>query len=249
MFGHFHSSQSRFYCPLYLPDEGAASELPIHPYNLGVLIGDGALTTTNPSFTSIDEEIVNNFKNNLPSDVVLIPRTKIMYGISKINNRYDGKVNTYTFHLRNLNLYGKGSGDKFIPPEYLTASLNQRLELLKGLMDTDGTIDKGGHCSYTSISYRLIRDVQRLIWSIGGIAAISSRYCSYSKNGVKHTGKLAYTLRIRVKDQSQLFKLPRKLARAKVTNQYSDRLKNRIVHVNLAEGIELPEYDQYICVA
>ena len=58
-------------------------------------------------------------------------------------------------------------GNKHIPKKYLRASYEQRLELLQGLMDTDGTVDKRGRCEITLKSKRLINDVSELLHTLG----------------------------------------------------------------------------------
>ena len=63
-------------------------------------------------------------------------------------------------------------GEKAVPPEYLRASLEQRLALLQGLMDSDGTIGEQGRAEYTSKSERLARGVLELALSLGQKATL-----------------------------------------------------------------------------
>jgi len=78
--------------------------------------------------------------------------------------------------LTDLNLLNKKSYEKFIPPQYLYAStIEDRLSLLKGLMDTDGSIKKNGEASYTTTSEQLSKDVKSLVQSLGGRAVIKKR--------------------------------------------------------------------------
>lgn len=77
--------------------------------------------------------------------------------------------------LKELNLYGKKSYNKFIPKQYLYASLEDRIDLLRGLMDTDGCIKKSGEMSFCTSSEQLANDIIELIRSLGGRASLHSR--------------------------------------------------------------------------
>lgn len=73
-------------------------------------------------------------------------------------------------HIGTINVY-----DKRVPRKLLDGSYKQRLEVLQGLMDTDGTINKKGSTSFTTVSEGLAKDVQELVWSLGGSAKIVER--------------------------------------------------------------------------
>ena len=106
--------------------EFSKKELPIAPYHLGLLLGDGGFTIGTPNITTMDQNI------------------------------------------RDLNLYGKSSVDKFIPLDYKTSSREDRLDLLAGLMDTDGSLD-GLKTSfdYTTKSKQLADDIAYIVRSVG----------------------------------------------------------------------------------
>lgn len=77
--------------------------------------------------------------------------------------------------LYKLNLQGKGALHKFIPKEYIyNASIEDRVDLLRGLMDTDGTND-GKAGAFTTISKQLALDVIELVRSLGGRANFYTR--------------------------------------------------------------------------
>ena len=75
--------------------------------------------------------------------------------------------------IKPLGLSGITYDTKFIPEIYLEGSIKQRWELLQGLMDTDG-IYENDVLSFSSSSEKLAQGVQKLAWSLGGIAHISS---------------------------------------------------------------------------
>lgn len=124
--------RNRFYLPLIKPVEGEWKKLPVDPYTYGVWLGDGS---TNQG------KITQN--NNDISIFDYIP-----YEISK---EFDGASNNVkTYQLKGLanDLHELGlcfqnhTEEKYIHDSYLTADLSQRLELLAGIIDTDGYLDQ-----------------------------------------------------------------------------------------------------------
>jgi len=66
-----------------------------------------------------------------------------------------------------LGLHGRKSHEKFVPDIYKLGSVEQRLSILQGLLDTDGTTTPGAsHVSFSTTSQRLARDVQEIAWSL-----------------------------------------------------------------------------------
>lgn len=150
--------------------------LPIHPYNLGVYIGNGYSNKTTVNITTADLNIINRVKYNLNKQDSVTQYTYNEYGIKrKIRNK-----NTSEFYksLKYLNLNNKTAGYKFIPKIYLFSSVQDRINLLQGLMDTDGEVNKpnGNSFSYCSKSEQLINDIIFLIRSLGGHASKSKKY-------------------------------------------------------------------------
>jgi intein/homing endonuclease len=78
-------------------------------------------------------------------------------------------------HLHNLGLFGKKSWEKFIPDVYKYNSIENRIDLIRGLMDTDGTIKKNGEASFTTTSLVLANDIIEIVRSLGGRANLRSR--------------------------------------------------------------------------
>jgi hypothetical protein len=184
---------ARYQIPITDPVQYPESDLPIDPYLLGALIGDGGLTeSAGIRFTSMDEDIIERCKRSLPTEHEMIPvfGSKYGYRIVKKTRKF-GRQNQVLNFLRALGLQGKGSKDKFIPLEYKIACIEDRVALLQGLLDTDGTVGNnrsgGGKVSFCSISYQLVLDVVELVQSLGGIATIHSpQYNQYrTLNGKK----------------------------------------------------------------
>ena len=198
--------------------------LPIHPYVLGALIGDGSIGNNGIRFTSNDQEIVNKIASHLPVGTVVSnqPHHPLAYGI--VTKR--GETNPTLNHLRALGLAGSVANTKFIPPIYLNTNHEMKHQLLQGLMDTDGTVSSSGSLSYCTTSEQLAHDVQQLVWSLGGIASITPKFPTYAYQNEKRRGQIAYTVNIRISKQSDFVSLSRKRDNLSENYQYSDlRLK------------------------
>jgi len=208
--------QNRLAVELISGDWGVEKKLPIDPYVLGALIGDGGFTGGSVILTSADPFIVEKVDSRLESPYMMdVACVNSKYGYRIV--RYQGhdyvRENEYKDKLTCLGLWGLKSHEKFIPDGYKTASKQQRLDLLHGLMDTDGTVSKDdGSLQYCTTSLRLARDVQSLVWSLGGVCKIAIK---------KTTHKDAYILGLRHNDPSTLVSLPRKKERVPSDYQFA----------------------------
>lgn len=200
------------------------TELAIHPYLLGVLLGDGGLTQQ-VTLTSADDFITEKISKILPNNTQL-KKLKNKYGYSIIK-KY-GKINPLKELLKTYQLMGKSSEDKHIPIEYLMASVNDRMELLKGLMDTDGTIDKKGRISYCTISERLRDGFIFLAKSLGCNVRYTSKIPKFrNSNGNLKLGKKCYI--IHIISRENIFSLPRKIERFKYNDKCSFQNVKKII--------------------
>jgi len=202
----------------------------IDSYLIGALLGDGGLTKNNITFTTADKEILNYLN---VEDNKIIQKKKYQFSIvSNKHNKQGYPVNQLLNKLKKLKLIPIKCEDRFIPNVIKYGSLHNRLEVLKGLMDTDGHIDNRGHCSFTSKSKQLALDVQYLVRSIGGKGTLSKKlkYCYY-KGDKKEC--ICYEVYIQTKNNKDLFKLKRKLARVKSYNGGYSELGRRIKSIKL----------------
>lgn len=232
------SASDRLYIPLIQPTAGSDVALPVHPYILGALLGDGTLGKNFVRISSADDFIVEKVESLAPAGVIAVHYKGCDYGL--VSGK--GYSNPLLESIRSMSLSGTHSDTKFIPDEYMRGSLSQRIELLQGLMDTDGTVDKYGAISFTSVSERMANQVVEIVRSIGGIAKITSRVTTYNYKGEKKSGKTAYTVRIRLSDSTQAFSLPRKLERISPDYQYAN-LRLRI------KSVELVGHEAAQCIA
>jgi ATP-dependent Clp protease ATP-binding subunit ClpA len=232
---------SGIYVPLLTGEvEHLPKDYDIDPYTIGAIIGDGSFNKT-MHFTTTDKEILDNIQKNLIEDYVLMPDNNISYYAKYIGKRTQGKKDEFLPYRKistELNLHNKKSFEKFIPEIYKKGSISQRLELIRGLLDTDGTVDKRtGSISFSTVSQQLANDFAEVIRSLGGIAKISkSSNRTYMYNGCKTPCRDSYTVSIRYPEPKKLFSLTRKKQFAKENYQYKD-LKLKIKNISY-KGVE-----------
>ncbi len=154
-------------------------ELAINPYFLGVWLGDG--TSKHPHITTADSEIASAIyheaeQRNLSVRLVTNKRSCPTY---RIHNSWKG--NSLLDDLREYNLLD----NKHIPLVYKTSNRTDRLQLLAGLLDTDGSLSRGGF-DFINKQKTLAEDVVYLARSLGFAAYMHS--CEkYSQNGSSGT--------------------------------------------------------------
>lgn len=199
----------RFEIPVAESCDFSEQELPIDPYILGVLIGDGSLVGSVATFSNTDTDsfIREEVSRRLPSEYELTKHEGVcpQYTIAQKNkagkNGFKKKVSSLSLDVH--------SGDKFIPVMYLVASKEQRLDLLRGLMDTDGSCSKN-RTTYSTTSAKLAADMVTLVRSLGGVATTQ-----YYEREDKDSD--CYEVRIRMSECP--FFLERKAAEWSATNQ------------------------------
>ena len=195
--------------------------VPMDPYALGLLLGDGCLTlSTTPSFATGDPELADALS-------LLLPGTEVRHkgGPDYVLNRVSapGDVitieNPVTGTLRRLGLAGVRSATKFVPEAYLQNSADVRLAVLQGLLDADGgpVPQQGRTCrvQYVTTSPRLRDDVLFLVRSLGGIAYVRTRAAAgrkpgYARGRAVYNRYDAYVLDIRLPAGIEPFRLERK---------------------------------------
>ena len=235
----------RLYIPLIESSGNIDIDLPMNPYLLGTLIGDGGMTNNTLTFSNQDEEVLELVGEHLNEDGYQLNKLKHSnydYGIVSIEKiKISGKKNIFTnlikSELNTLGLYGKKSEDKFIPNIYQLSSKKQKLNLIQGLMDTDGTTDtRRCSVSYSTSSKRLSEDFVRLIHSIGGITNVTIKHPTYTYKGEIKTGLDNYIINIRYPKPEDLFSLSRKKNICK-TYQYKN-LNLRIDSIEYVGKVE-----------
>lgn len=135
--------------------------LPIDPYVLGIWLGDGRGNRGAIVVDKGDFEIVREIEKR---------GYKFSPHYSNKSNLVYGTILGLRTALRQMGLLE----NKHIPDIYKRAGIEQRMDLLRGLMDSDGTITKTGECRFVSVCERLARDVHELVLGLGFKAHIHS---------------------------------------------------------------------------
>jgi len=144
--------------------KGKKHDLPIHPYILGLWLGDGTskhgtITVGHRDF----QETINNLKQIDQFDKFLIKQYNTKnYFVTPTSNK-DRPNHSLKALLRQNNLID----NKHIPFIYTIASREQRLELLKGLIDSDGYVNRAGTCQFYNTNKLLVKQVKELVESLG----------------------------------------------------------------------------------
>lgn len=168
----------------------------INAYLVGLLLGDGGLTGNTPILTCADAEIVAGLESILPAGMQIKSRG---YDHRLVGEGSRSSKNPLTLALRALGMMGKGALEKSVPEVYLWNNPETRIAILRGLMDSDGTVCEGasGTAEFSSISRRLAEDVQFLARSLGARASLSSRRPThYIHRGERREGQPSYRVRI-----------------------------------------------------
>jgi replicative DNA helicase len=185
---------------------GHRDGLPLDPWVLGALLGDGKLAARAPmphlalsGVPEVMEEMVavEMSARSSPRVVPAAPRGAVSPAPS------DDPV---AEGLRTLGLWGIGTYDTFVPRAYREAARPVRLALLQGLLDTDGWVEKGHRVRFSTASYRLARDVQDLARSLGGWCTLAYERTPSRRASGRREGRPAYVLDIQHAEPRTLFR-------------------------------------------
>lgn len=216
---HYH----RYELPLLSAPVSFESEpVPLDPYALGLLLGDGCFSCrTSPSFTTRDPELVDALQRLIPG-ILVRKKTDLDYVLVGRVGGGGRRTNPVTGALRQLGLAGTKSDDKFVPFEYLCNTPDVRLAVLQGLFDSDGgpVTQDGRTCriQYGTASEQLAQDVTFLVQSLGGVTYRRTRKAQGRTPGLArgravHHRADAHILDIRLPEGIVPFRLLRKAAK------------------------------------
>ena len=178
------------------------------PYLLGVLLGDGALSNGNLKFSNTESDIIRRVDGILRRDYAMYlkpitTRPQDFY-IAKLPDSIRGELRHI---LDELDVRTK-SVDKHIPTQYLLASKEQRLELLRGLIDSDGNVNIHGDISFSTSSKQLSEDFAFLCRSLGIRDTIGTKVSKYrTKNSEEYiyTNNIHYRHYLKVPSNIKIF--------------------------------------------
>lgn len=164
-----------FEIPIVKPIRFNKNKLNISPYTIGVLIGNSCIDGQ-VSISSNDVDIINRVRKELPRGVELKYRSKHDYFIK---TRLTGnRIHEFEQELLDLGLYKIKAKNNFIPKRYLFSSVDDRLNLLRGIMDNAGSIKDT--CQFCTTSEQLKSNVKFLIQSLGGVPTESIKKTTHN---------------------------------------------------------------------
>ena len=192
----------------------------IDPYLLGIIISEGNCTNGNVVFSTCESEILSKVGSLIDNNYTIKTKEKLDHRIVK--KQRSSKNNIYKEELKILGLWGKYSYEKRIPEIYKYGSIDQRIALLQGLMDGDGTVTKKGSASYSTTSYGLAQDFCELVYSLGGTTRIRSKQGSLKTDGGRH--RTSYRCHISLPNDISIFFLDRKKRKQTPRTKYFPKL-------------------------
>lgn len=210
--------QGRLWIECCSGDFGHNESLPVHPWVLGALLGDGNLKDSAVRFSTASDEIKERLACYLGETYSLRVAGGNDYRIVQSQGhqrpgRQGVWPNPLKEELKVLGLWDIGAKDKFIPEIYKTSGKEARINILQGLLDTDGWIESWGSIRFSSVSERLADDVIELIRSIGGWATKKQQVKKYTYKGEKREGRQCWVVNIHYSKPELLFTLSEKKAR------------------------------------
>ena len=168
-----------------------SKKLPIDPYVLGAWLGDGTSSlgrmTAHPDDSAFMREQFEAAGYEVTDQV-----DAYCFGVKKLRAQ-----------LIELGLLN----NKHVPPAYMEGSVEQRMALLQGMMDTDGTVTLAGQCSFQNTNEGLVQSVRSLLHSLG----VKARMCAYFDSRERHASrKIDYRVNFKLQDAARM---PRKRIR------------------------------------
>lgn len=210
--------------------------LKIDPYLFGLLLGDGTIKN-DLSIHSMDNEILEFVENYCKNNNLTSSYRKRKDGIKckEIGLRSNGKkFNNWLKNEIKILKANKKCDDKFIPHDYKVASYEDRLQILAGLIDTDGTVSNKYNFSFSSKSQQLANDVAFIAGSLGFYASVSEKYSSAHIN---HKD-LYYEVYI----SGEVYKIPTKINRKKIDKEKIINHSNKLRYKFKLEKLDVDNF-------
>ena len=205
------AGRKNYSIPMVSPVEFEQNDLPLDPYFLGLLIGDGCMHEHLVHISSEDREIIDYCeKISEKMDMKLSHRSKCSYGFTK--NIRNNQPSNLQKKLKDLGIDNKRSYQKSIPEIYKLASIDDRISILQGLLDTDGSCD-GINVDFTTTSEQLANDVAFIVQSLGGKISLRKRITRYVYKGEKKNGRPSYRMLLKLPPEIKPFRLTRKISK------------------------------------
>lgn len=229
--------------PIIIPTHagcwGEKKDFVISPWLLGVYLGDGSSSGRSYKLSNTEKPLLSRVSDELRELGMKLSSRACGKEHTFVRGSRNNARNPFGVELLRLGLYNKRSWEKFIPSEYMGASYEQRLELLRGLLDTDGTVAGGKTPTYTSTSETLATQVVELVRGLGMLASIKSRVTSFTYLGVKKKGRRSWRVTLTHLTDNP-FWLPRK------ADKVAPKVRNRNLSIS---SIEPDGFEETQCIA
>jgi replicative DNA helicase len=199
-------------------DFGSSESLPVDPWVLGALLGDRILTKSTAEFSTAVESLRQRMAERAEAALELVhaggvDRRIVQRNRGRVKGTRGVAADPLTRSIQELGLWGLRSHEKFIPRAYLDASREARLDLLRGLLDTDGWIERWGTIRYATSSRNLADDVAELARSLGGWCTIRSKQPHVTCGGERREGRETFVCTLHHREPSSLLLLSDKQSR------------------------------------
>ena len=235
--------QQRLYVETFSGEFGNDDDLPIDPWLLGFLIGDGTTHGTSVGFSTANSETLEQVRRVAGASYEVVWGSAYDYRIIQAGPKTRGRghrsPNPLKQALEALGIWGCRAEEKFIPKRYLATSLSSRKRLLKGLIDSDGWVEKWGSIRFASCSQRLAVDVVDLVRSMGGTASYFEKKTTFTYQNELRTGRLSYVCNIQ---------LPKNFDLQLVQEKEQRRTRTRLRRLNIC-SITPSRFSQTQCIA
>jgi hypothetical protein len=221
------------------PIDGPAVELPVDPWVLGVWLGDGSSRhmeiTQGATEACTDPETQRTDRQHILDGLAAA-------GVEAHLKPSDDNVISMLGMkpaMRSINVLE----NKHIPAVYLRSSAAQRLAVLQGLMDTDGTIAEGGGCELSLCDGRLATDALELIRSLGIKCAMTSGPATITEDDPDRPGEKRQRVtgtrwRMHFTTSAPVFRLPRKAGRVP-TSTRNTRDQRYVTDVTVGDSVPM----------
>lgn len=189
-----NGSRTNHHIPLVAPVElDGTSDLPLDPWVLGAYLGDGCCSEGGSVLlTNREQDVVAKFNKQLPLSDVLSDSVDGLSHRVRRSSRTNKPSDTKTI-LESLSLVCKDCYNKFVPSAYKYGPREIRLEVLRGILDTDGFVENRG--VEISTSSKMMRDdITFLVRSLGGLVTVNEHIPTFTVDGVKKLGAIAYRM-------------------------------------------------------
>lgn len=205
-----------FRIPITKPVEFEEKELKINPYLMGYFLGDGTFS----------RNAITCGKQDIGNCVEELKKCGEEFTVSYYDNRNIYCLNFKKTFKDNIHYYfneNHVSDNKFVPHDFKYNTIENRIALLNGLMDSDGTSQKNGTSCFNTKSKQLALDVRDIVLSLGGFATIREKKTGYNYKGNYVDCGIQYECTITLTDESiPIFRFERKQKRVKYRKKYKD---------------------------